>query len=57
MIEPLLVTVVIVALALAALYLPASLELRKPRDNGPRIIEPSIQTSQEPEMQTLEKTA
>jgi hypothetical protein len=26
-------------LILAAVYLPASIELRKPKDNGPRIIE------------------
>jgi hypothetical protein len=30
-------------LALIVMYIPASLELTKPRDNGPRIIEASLQ--------------
>jgi hypothetical protein len=30
-------------LVLAAVYVPASIELRKPSDNGPRIIEPPTQ--------------
>jgi hypothetical protein len=28
--------------ALVAVYIPASIELKKPKDNGPRIIEPPI---------------
>ncbi|MCW4024673.1 MAG: hypothetical protein NWF01_06515 [Candidatus Bathyarchaeota archaeon] len=46
MLEFFVLIVLFVVLVLAIMYLPALWELRKPKDNEPRLIEPPTKTNQ-----------